>query len=317
VAKSLERTAIVLASSLLALPGCRDQAARIPSLPAFVRQNQISVAKFMEADREARAEPSSAEAVGHLAMLYHAYQFLAEARASYAIARELAPRDFRFVYYSAKLEKTAFAYEAAEAYFRRALEMKPDDPELEAELGDLYLMWNRRKDAETHLAKAFALDPLQPVGALGMARLRMLDQEWDEVIALVAPLLKPHPRLSRAHQLLAAAHGALGAEHERALHQEEGEYGSAVDSVLMKELNELAVDAILEGDPAPGPELLQLKCARCHNHERIYDHYEERVWWARTVRRMQREAGWDWLSDDEAASVVAYLAETRPAPSGR
>lgn len=317
MAKSLERAAIVLASSLLALPDCRNQAARIPPLPTFVRQNQISVAKFIEADRKAREVPDSAEAVGHLAMLYHAYQFVAEGRASYEIARELAPRDFRFVYYSAKLEKTAFAYEAAEAYFRRALEMKPDDPELEAELGDLYLMWNRRDDAETHLGRALTLDPLQPIAALGIARLRMLDQKSDEVIALVTPLLEPYPRLSRAHQLLAAAYGALGVEDKRALHQEAGEYGSAVDSVLMKELNELAVDAILGGDPAPGRELLQVKCARCHNHERIYDHYEERVWWARTVRRMQREAGWDWLTDDEAASVVAYLAETRPARSKR
>jgi mono/diheme cytochrome c family protein len=75
----------------------------------------------------------------------------------------------------------------------------------------------------------------------------------------------------------------------------------------MRELNELAVPAILDGDPARGAELLQQKCARCHNQERIYDHDEDRLWWARTVRRMQREAGWDWLTDDEAASIVAYL----------
>jgi len=311
VAKSLERAAVVLASSLLALPGCRDEASRIPPLPVFVRQNQISIAKFMEADRRAREEPDSVEAIGRLGMLYHAYQFVAEARASYRIARALAPDDFRFVYYAAKVEKTAFAYEQAEATFRHALEMKPGDPELEAELGDLYLMWNRREDAETHLAKALALDPLQPVAALGMARLRMLEQKWDEVVALAAPLLEPYPRLSRAHQLLAAAYGARGVEDKRAFHQEEGEYGSAVDSVLMRELNELAVEAILEGDPAPGRDLLQVKCARCHNHERIYDHDEDRVWWARTVRRMQREAGWDWLTDEEAASVVAYLARNQ------
>ena len=132
-----------------------------------------------------------------------------------------------------------------------------------------------------------------------------------------AQSMTPYPRLSRAHQQLAAAYGALGIENKRAFHQEAGEYGSAAESPLMRELNELAVDAILDGDPAPGRDLLQVKCARCHNHERIYDHDEERIWWARTVRRMQREAGWDWLTDEEAASVVAYLSQTRPAPSGR
>jgi len=99
-------------------------------------------------------EPRSAEAIGRLGMLYHAYRFLDEARTSYRIAHELAPDDFRFVYYAAKLEKTAFAYEAAEALFRSAIAMKPGDAELWAELGDLYLMWNRREDAETHLGKA-------------------------------------------------------------------------------------------------------------------------------------------------------------------
>lgn len=305
MAKSLGRAALALA-----LAGCRD-VAPIPPLPAFVRQNPASVATFSEADRSARESRRSAEAVSRLCMLYHAYQFVAEARTCYRIARDLGPREFRFVYYSAKLEKTAFAYEAAEAFFRRALEMKPEDPEIWAELGDLYLMWNRRDEAEKHLSKARSLDPLQPIASLGLARLRMLDQKWEVVIDLTEPLLGPYPRLSRAHQLLAAAYGALGVEDRRAFHQEAGEYGSAVDSPLMRELNELAVPAILDGDPARGAELLQQKCARCHNHERIYDHDEDRFWWARTVRRMQREAGWDWLTDEDASAVVAYLESRR------
>ena len=77
----------------------------------------------------------------------------------------------------------------------------------------------------------------------------------------------------------------------------------------MNALNELAVAAILDGDPSRAPDLLTSKCARCHNHERIYDHDQDRAWWARTVRRMQREAGWQWLTDDEAAAVVAYLTD--------
>jgi tetratricopeptide (TPR) repeat protein len=311
VAKSLERAPVVLTGFLVALLGCRDEAARIPPLPPFARQNSRSIAKFVEADQNAREEPRSAEAIGRLAMLYHAYRFLDQARILYRIARERAPEEFRFVYYGAKAGKAAFAYEEAEALFRRALAMRPDDPEIWAELGDLYLTWNRREDAETHLVKAHELDPLQPLSALGLARLRMLDQKWNEVIEIVTPLLNPYPRLSRAHQLLAAAYGALGVEAKRAFHQEAGEYGSAVDSPLMRELNELAVEAILDGDPGPGRELLQVKCARCHNHERIYDHDEDRLWWAGTVRRMQREAGWDWLTDEEAASLVAYLAERK------
>lgn len=273
----------------------------------FTYQNDASVARFHEADALAHRD-TDAESVGRLGMLYHAYQFHDQARASYALSRELAPGEFRWIYYGAVLDKETFHYETAEALFLRALELRPDDAELHAELGDLYLMWARREDARVHLDKALALDPIQPVAALGKARLLTLSQDWNGVIALMIPLLQQHPRLSKAHQYLAAAYGALGDTERQALHEEEGEYGSAVESELMHLLHELAVPAILDGDPAPGPELLEAKCARCHNHERIYDHDEDHLWWAHTVRRMQRKAGWQWLTDDEAASVASYLA---------
>jgi tetratricopeptide (TPR) repeat protein len=290
----------------LIVPACRG-GPELPPLPELRKQNPSSIARFVEADREAR-EDESAVSVGRLGMLYHSYQFLDEARRCYEIARSLEPSELRWVFYAAKVEKAAFRYEAGETLFRQGLVMSPGDAELLAEIGDLYLMWGRADDAALHFEKALVIEPLQPLAALGKARLATLRQDWPEVTKLLIPLLELHPRLSRAHQYLAAAYGALGAEDERALHQDAGKYGSAVESERMRELHDLAVDAILEGDPAPGPELLQVKCARCHDHERIYDHDEDRRWWARTVRRMQREAGWDWLSDEEASSVVAYLA---------
>jgi tetratricopeptide (TPR) repeat protein len=312
VAEPLEREAIRKLAAACALSAalldCRDATDRLPSLPRFPSQNEVSVSAFGDADRRARERPVSAHSVGRLGMLYHAYQFLAQARVCYEIARELAPGEFRWIYYSAKLEKTAFNYEASEAFFLRALQMKPEDAELWAELGDLYLLWARAADAARHLEKALELDPLQPTAALGKARLLSIDQKWQEVIGLMTPLLGRHPRLSAAHRYLAAAYGAMGMEEKRAFHQEQGEYGSAVESPLVRDLDELAVPALLEGDPATAPELIQRKCSRCHNQDRIQKSDENRLWWARTVRRMQRQAGWDWLTDDEAAAVVAYLS---------
>ena len=54
--------------------------------------------------------------------------------------------------------------------------------------------------------------------------------------------------------------------------------------------------------------IVAVKCTRCHTSGRIEATNQDRRWWARTVRRMQREAGWAWLCDGEAASVVAFLA---------
>jgi tetratricopeptide (TPR) repeat protein len=303
------RAAIGAASSVLFVVSCRPSLAPLPELPRFEGQNAESVARFHEADRLAREDRYSARRTGELGMLYHAYQFLDPARRCYAIARVLAPQEYRWVYYGAMLEKTAFDYEPSESLFLKAIEMRPREAEVRAELGDLYLMWGRREEAQKMLSKALELDPREPTAALGKARLLTMDQKWNDVLDLLTPLLVSYPRLSKAHQYLAAAYGALGNEAERARHQTLGEYGSAIESPLVHELNELSVGAILDGNPASGPELLKSKCARCHNSERIYDHDEDHLWWARTVRRMQRQAGWQWLTDDQAAAIAAYLAE--------
>ena len=299
---------LAVATLVLVASSCDDTASRIPAPSSLSHQNAASVEAFQRAYIVARTK-ATAENVGALAMLYHAYAFFDQARACYALARELDPDAFRWVYYQAQLEKTTFEYEAAEALFLDALERRPESAELHAELGDLYLMWSRPDDARPRLEAALALEPVQPVASLGTARLLTLSQDYEGVLEVMTPLLERHPRLSKAHQFAAAAYGALGDAKRAAFHQEEGEYGSAVESELMLELHELAVPAIVDGEPDGGAELLTVKCARCHDHERIYDQDRDRMWWARTVRRMQREAGWQWLTDDEASTVVAYLAE--------
>ncbi|HXV65162.1 MAG TPA: hypothetical protein VEK15_30995 [Vicinamibacteria bacterium] len=308
MAQSLVRTLkrVLVLASVTMLAGCGDDLS-LPALPAFANLNAVSEELFRAADARARESPS-AESFGSLGMLYHAYRFLEEGRVCYELARRSDPGDFRWIYYGAMLEKTGYRYEASETLFIRALEMRPDDAELLAELGDLYLMWARPGDARESLERSLRLDPLQPVAALGKARLAMLEEKWSEILAILLPLLDRFPRLSRGHQFLAAAYGALGDEEKQETHRVAGEYGSAVESPLMRDLHELAVPAILNGDASAGPELLKTKCARCHDQERIIERDADRLFWARTVRRMQREAGWPWLTDDEAAALVAFLS---------
>ncbi|MGH9334255.1 MAG: hypothetical protein ACRD21_10950, partial [Vicinamibacteria bacterium] len=174
----MKRTLAWICGSSLWLLSCRRGSEQLPPLPSFERRNEASIASFVDADRKAREAPASADLAGRLGMLYHAYQFLPEARRCYELAREIDRGDLRWIFYAAKLEKTAFRYEAGEMLFLEALERRPDDAEIHAELGDLYLMWNRREKAARELSKALELEPLQPLAVLGKARLLSIDQQW-------------------------------------------------------------------------------------------------------------------------------------------
>ena len=300
--------------TLLVSAACQSERnsvrSQLPPLPAFVHQNRSSIELFQKTDQLARQEPHSAERIGRLGMTYHAYRFMAEARRSYELARKFAPDEFRWLYYQGFLEKTVFNFRAAESIFRLALELKPDSAEIWAELGDLYLKWNRPDDAATHLTRALVLDPAQPLAALGQARLALLTENWERAIALLTPILDAHPRRSLCHKYLAQAYSNLGRADEAAQHLSLGDYGSAIETPLMRELHELSVEPIVAGgNPASVPDLMQVKCTRCHTSTRIEVTRQDRRWWARTVRRMQREAGWAWLDDGQAANVVAYLAD--------
>jgi tetratricopeptide (TPR) repeat protein len=287
---------------------------QLPPFPAFERQNQASIERFREADRRARRQPLSTGRVGGLGMLYHAYQFVDEARRSYGIARQLEPNEFRWAYYWGVLEKAEDNFRDAEPLIRRATELRPESADAWAELGDLLLKSHRQEEAKAGFSKALELDPLHPLATLGQARLAMLSSEWQKIVDILLPLLGRYPRLSKCHKYLSRAYGELGRNAERERHQALSEYGSAAESALMEHLHGLSIPAILNGDPTAGPALLEVKCARCHTQARVYDTVQSRRWWARTVRRMQRLASWDWLTDEEAASVTAYLASRGEAP---
>ena len=289
---------------------------QLPLLPKFVYQNRSSIELFHEADRLARQEPLSAERIGRLGMIYHAYRFTDEARQTYSLARNIAPNEYRWVYYQAFLEKSVFDFQKAESFFQQALEFKSDSAEVLAELGDLYLKWNRPDDAAIHFTRALTIERLQPLAALGQARLALIAERWEEALALLIPILDTHPRLSLCHKYLARAYVNLGLPDKAEHHLSLSDYGSGIETPLMHELHELSVGPIVNGGkPVGALDLMQIKCTRCHTSTRIEVTHRDLYWWAQTVRRMQREAGWAWLSDEQAASIVAYLAAREASPA--
>jgi len=78
VAESLVRALTAALALATVFSACERTVDRLPALPAFTHENAISIARFRAADVRARKDPS-AENVGRLGMLYHAYQFQPEA----------------------------------------------------------------------------------------------------------------------------------------------------------------------------------------------------------------------------------------------
>ena len=75
-----------------------------PKLPDLRTLNPALGTLLRNADREARRQHGSAEAVGKLAMAYHANLFLEQAGSAYRIAARLAPRYYQWVYCQAFLQ---------------------------------------------------------------------------------------------------------------------------------------------------------------------------------------------------------------------
>src|SRR6476661_7123430 len=85
-------------------------------------------AQIDEAERDARAHPRNATAVGQLAMVIHAYQQYDAAARVYTRAHLLEPRNFDWLYLLGAVQKAQGAFDSAVESFRAALVIRPDDP---------------------------------------------------------------------------------------------------------------------------------------------------------------------------------------------
>lgn len=297
------------------LRGMRTDLARraIPALPDLAGHNDDTARLLREADEAARRHPSSVEAIGRLAMLYHAHQFYDAAARLYSFLGDRAPADFRWPYFHGVLEEERHNPARAMPLYEAATRIDPGEADAWARLGLLLIGAQRLPEARGALEKAAAIDPLHPLAGLGLARLAANDRDWEEVVGILEPIIAAHPLFSDAHKEIGRAYALLQRGDEAAVHQEKGAFGDPVDSPRLESLYALAVPAILGGDASKGRALIETRCQRCHTLDRTFSRPDKsHEWWAGTVRRMQRLAGKSLITDEEAAHIAAYLASPRP-----
>jgi tetratricopeptide (TPR) repeat protein len=177
-----------------------------PSVADQIREVQRSVTSLVSKRDLGRAD--AAEAYGTLGQLYHAYEMFDGAEACYRNANRLKPDDFRWPHLLGYLHQQTGRLEEAIGFYDAALLAKPDDHIATIYLGDVYLRLNRRADARARFQAALDRFPAAALSRLG--DLALVEGRYKDAIREFEAALERVPQATRIHYGLAMAYRGLG-----------------------------------------------------------------------------------------------------------
>jgi tetratricopeptide (TPR) repeat protein len=215
----------------------RVYTSRLPALPDLSAQPASIGGHLREADRSARANPLSAEAVAALCLAYHADLFYDQADRCYLAAEDVSPQDWRWTYYRALVQNARGNGDAVVAGMRRVVGEAPEFGPAWLRLGEAEFKaghydraeeaWTRAGSTNEPEHEATAGSPAHVPGAristyaaLGLARIALLRGEPDRARQILEPAVSSAPKFGPAFRVLGASYEALGrsADAGRALH---------------------------------------------------------------------------------------------------
>jgi tetratricopeptide (TPR) repeat protein len=189
------------------------------------------------ADRDARAHPDDAAAVGGLGRVLHAWEQWDDAHDVYAHASALAPRTFEWQYLDAcVLQRLALHGEAA-ARLRSAIAIAPDYLPARVKLAESLLETGHIDESRTLFQALIGEAAAEPAARFGLGRLAALDGNHAEAVASFERALALFPEWGTANYALALSLRALGRREEagRAI-ERQAQYGTrwpAVDDPVL------------------------------------------------------------------------------------
>ena len=170
--------------------------------------------QFREAQEDlARAASGSnrkalADAYGSLAQTLHVYEFFDAAEASYRNASQLAPDDFRWLHLRGYMYQQTGRFEDAAGLYAATRRVQPDDHVVTIRLGDIYLALGRLGEARDEFEAALPRYPAAAESGLGEVALRQ--GRFREAITHFQTALARAPQADALHYSLAMAYRALG-----------------------------------------------------------------------------------------------------------
>jgi tetratricopeptide (TPR) repeat protein len=199
-----------------------------------------------EARQAALANPQSAAAAGQLGQVLQAHWLNDAAAASYEIAHELAPGNFRWLYLLAGVEELRGAREERiDRLFREAIRLAPDFPPTHVRHADALLRMGRWSDALNGYAAAIELDPKLVLAHRGFGQAAILLGDGPLAIEHLeyAATLSPGDRITQVALARAyAMTGETGLASEAASKAQAFNSTASLPDPVYFEVQNLAVD---------------------------------------------------------------------------
>ena len=183
-----------------------------PKLPGVHAMGPAVRDLLVSADRDARRHPESADAVGKLAMAYHANDYFEQAAAAYRIAARLAPRDPQWVYCQALLREEQGNEKEHFDLLQQTVARQPGHVPALLKLADGFFKQDQLDQAarDYELAAQVSGNDSSLPAAFGLARVAARRAQWKKVVDYAEPISRTYPLVRPPYQLLQTAYEKLG-----------------------------------------------------------------------------------------------------------
>jgi tetratricopeptide (TPR) repeat protein len=167
---------------------------------------QLARRQLNEALQAQPVQPDQlAAAYGELGRFYQVNLVFPAAEECYHNAAQLAPDDFRWVYYLAYLADTSGRTRLALERYEQASILRPDYKALTVRLGNVLLDLNELQQAQTAFEQVVETTGLEAAALYGLGQIALLQRNYDTAIDAFTRALKYDPAASRVHYPLAQA----------------------------------------------------------------------------------------------------------------
>lgn len=171
----------------------------------------------------AKRQPDDAAAVGHLAIVLHAWEEWEDAAAAYRAVQRLAPGDYRWWHLAGLMETRRGRHQEALAVFERAAQLAPEDHGVRLRLAEAALEAGDPDRSAILFAKLTGDPRTAPAAEYGLGRIAMERGHHADALQHFDRAVERYPDFGAAHYGRALALRRMGraADAQRALEQQQ------------------------------------------------------------------------------------------------